>query len=60
MKVRLWCDSGLVGSKREDTIEVTDDEVEGMGGCEVEEYLDQCALDFMNNHVDFGFEVLDG
>jgi len=60
MKVKLWCTNGMCGGKRDEVIEVTDSEVEGMNEEEREEYLVQCAYDFMNNHIDYGFEVLDG
>jgi hypothetical protein len=59
MKVLLYFTTGMVGGKREEVIEVTDEEVEDMGSEERENYLEQLAIDFMNNHIDFGFEVLD-
>jgi hypothetical protein len=48
----------MVGGRREEIIDVTDD-VEGMDDVDIGDYLNECALDFMNNTVDFGYEVLD-
>jgi len=58
MKVRLWCTNGMCG-KREETMDIPDDEVEDLDEEGLEEYLDDLAVGFMNNHIDFGFEVLD-
>ena len=59
MRVKLWFTNGMCNGKVQEVMEVPDDEVEDMDEKEREEYLSQCAYDFMNNHVDFGFEVLD-
>jgi len=45
--------------KREETMDIPDDEVEDLDEEGLEEYLDDLAVGFMNNHIDFGFEVLD-
>lgn len=59
MKVRLYLHTGMVGGRREEIIDIPDSEVEHMDGEEYEKYLHELATDFMNNHIDFGFEVLD-
>ncbi len=58
MKVRFFLSMGMVGGRREEIVDVSDD-VEGMDEEDLEDYLNQCATDFMNNIIDFGFEVLD-
>jgi hypothetical protein len=49
----------MSGGKIEEIIDIPDEEADDMNGVEYEEYLDQLSRDFMNNHVDFGYEVLD-
>ena len=59
MKIRLWCNNGTVGGRLEDFIDVPEDEMAGMDEEEREEHLSGYAEDFMGNHIDYGFEVLD-
>ena len=62
MRVRLWCSNGMCGGgDRENIIEVNEDEVEveGMSENDREDYFTECASDWVNNIIDYGFEVLD-
>ncbi len=58
MKVRIWLTTGMCGGRREEILDVSGD-VEGMSEGDLEDYLNQCASDFMSNYIDYGYEVLD-
>lgn len=48
MKVRFFVSNGMNGGRREEIIDIPDDEVEGMDEGELDEHLRGYALDFMN------------
>ena len=60
MKVRLFFSTGMAGGRHEDIFDIPEDEMEGMNEEEREDHLNGYATDFMSNHIDYGFEVLDG
>jgi len=49
----------MIGGMREDFIDVPEDEIAGMNEEELEEHLSMYAEDFMCNHIDYGYVVLD-
>ena len=59
MKVRFYISNGMVGGRREEIMDLSDEGLEFMEEEEREEYLDQLATDFMNNIIDYGYEVLE-
>jgi len=58
MKVRFFLSNGMVGGRREEIVDVSDD-VKGMSANDIEDYLNEYALDFMNNTINYGYEVLE-
>ena len=60
MRIRLYLTTGMSGGRREEFIDIPEDEVAGMDEDQLEEHLQGYASDFMSNHIDYGYEVLDG
>lgn len=59
VKLKLYVSTGIVGSEREEIIEIPDEELEGLTGNEKEEVFQEEFDTFMANHCDFGWFVLD-
>jgi len=59
MKVRFYITNGMVHGRHEEVIEIDESEMEYMNEEEREAYLHELSTDFMNNIIDYGFEVLD-
>ena len=50
-KIVMWIDTGYVGANYEDEVEFDDDASESL--------IDECARDFLNNHIDYGWYIKD-
>lgn len=59
MKVKVSVSTGLVGSRRKDTLEIPDEEVADMSPDELESYIEEQAQDWLWNTIDFGFSVVE-
>lgn len=58
-KIRRYVSMGLVGCRREDTIEIDDEEWSEMTQEERDTLLDEEAQGYANNHMDFGAYVVE-
>lgn len=59
VKVKLYVSTGIVGSEREDIIEIPDEELEGLIEEKRNEVFQEALDVFMTNYCDFGWFVLD-
>lgn len=58
IKVHFYLSIGLYNANQEETIEVTEDEVDLTNKEELETYLDAYVNDWANNYIEFGYEIL--
>lgn len=59
VKLKLYISTGIVGSEREEIIEIPDVELEDLDKEEIEAVFQEEFDTFMANHCDFGWFVLD-
>jgi hypothetical protein len=57
MKVTVWACTPYINSKYKRTIEIDDEDVEGMDNSERDSYIDEIAKDEMWNIVEWGWKV---
>jgi hypothetical protein len=55
MKIKISVSTGLVGSRREEEVEVPDQDLEGLSQEEQEKYLDEYAQEWLWSHIDFAW-----
>lgn len=61
MKIKLFVNTGFANCKHEDILEIDDQEWEEMTLEEQEKYMDEAAMDFMSNYIEYGaYPVEDG
>lgn len=53
VKIKLYIGTGFAGAKHEDEEYIDRKEWEGMSPEQREEYLEQAATDYLNNHIDY-------
>lgn len=56
MKFLLYVETGFVGARHEEEIEIDDEEYNDMTAYERDTYLDDAAREFMNNQIEYGWE----
>lgn len=56
MKFLLYVDTGFVGARHEEEIEIDDAEWGEMSEQDRESYLQDSAADFMHNCIEYGWE----
>lgn len=56
MKFLLYVETGFVGGRYEEEIEIDDEEYNGMTEKERRKYLNELATEFMNNQIECGWE----
>jgi hypothetical protein len=59
MKIKLYINTGFANCKHTEIIDCPE-EWEKMSQQEKEEWLDDEALDFLNNHIDYGAIIIEG
>lgn len=61
MKIKLYVSTGFANCKHEDILEIDDQEWLEMTTAEQEAYMDEAAMDFMNDRIECGaYPVEDG
>lgn len=58
IKIKRFLSNGLY-RKKEDVVEIDEDEWNSMSKDEQDNYLDDLANEFRDNHLDFGAYVID-
>jgi hypothetical protein len=57
---KFYISTNVVGSKREEIIEIPDEELEGKSDGEKDDYIwEKYYLDFLNNNCDYGWYETD-
>ncbi len=58
VRVRLYCTSGFASGVHEDEIEIGREEWDEWSDSERDKALDEAAHDHMNNHIEYGWEII--
>lgn len=56
MKFVLYVDTGFVGALHKKEIEIDDEEYNNMTDEELNTYLEEAAIEFMHDRIDYGWE----
>lgn len=57
-KVRMFVDIGIANAQQEDVLTLGELGWSGEQGEELTKFLEQCANDFKNEHLDFGADII--
>lgn len=57
-RIKVWLGIGLCGCDKEDVFDAPDD-WDDMDQKERDEYLEEAAMDFRNDNIEYGAEVID-
>lgn len=59
MKIKVKLSIGYPGAIWEDTIDVDDEEIEGLSSDEVEEVIDEAATSWAANYIEISARIVD-
>ncbi len=59
MKVKLFISTGFASCNHIDFIDVQESELDGKNENEIEQYLQNLAIDFMHEKIDCSYEVIE-
>lgn len=59
MKVKLFVSTGYYGINHEDESEIDDEYIKDMNECELDEYLQSIAIDFMNEKIECSYQIIE-
>lgn len=60
MKIKWGWDDGYVGRRPEKTLEIDDEDIEGLSDAERDTFIDECVVDEMHNHVHLYWRIEEG